>query len=109
MPATEPIREVAALVRAVGEAPPQDGFWQVAVRGDLAGFTRRRQRRTAISICAAPEGEAGCAARCSAARRRCSTSPRDGQQGRAARPAGDLSRGELQMIVEAMRPAGEGR
>lgn len=109
MPATEPIWEVAALVRAVGEAL-QDGFGAVAVRGELAGFTRAASGHCYFNL-RAPEGEAGL--RCAMFRRAASLldfSPRDGQQVELrGRLAIYEPRGELQMIVEAMRPAGEGR
>lgn len=109
MPATEPIWEVAALVRAVGEAL-QDGFGAVAVRGELAGFTRAASGHCYFNL-RAPEGEAGL--RCAMFRRAASLldfSPRDGLQVELrGRLALYEPRGELQMIVEAMRPAGEGR
>lgn len=109
MPATEPIWEVAALVRAVGEAL-QDGFGAVTVRGELAGFTRAASGHCYFNL-RAPEGEAGL--RCAMFRRAASMldfTPRDGQQVELrGRLAIYEPRGELQMIVEAMRPAGEGR
>ncbi|KDB54021.1 exodeoxyribonuclease VII large subunit [Sphaerotilus natans subsp. natans DSM 6575] len=109
MPATEPIWEVAALVRAVGEAL-QDGFGAVTVRGELAGFTRAASGHSYFNL-RAPEGEAGL--RCAMFRRAASMldfTPRDGQQVELrGRLAIYEPRGELQMIVEAMRPAGEGR
>ncbi|MFM2347489.1 MAG: exodeoxyribonuclease large subunit [Pseudomonadota bacterium] len=109
MPATEPIWEVAALVRAVGEVL-QDGFGAVTVRGELAGFTRAASGHCYFNL-RAPEGEAGL--RCAMFRRAASMldfTPRDGQQVELrGRLALYEPRGELQMIVEAMRPAGEGR
>ena len=103
------IWEVAALVRAVGEAL-QDGFGAVAVRGELAGFTRAASGHCYFNL-RSPQGEAGL--RCAMFRRAASLldfTPRDGLQVELrGRLAIYEPRGELQMIVEAMRPAGEGR
>lgn len=103
------IWEVAALVRAVGEAL-QDGFGAVAVRGELAGFTRAASGHCYFNL-RSPQGDAGL--RCAMFRRAASLldfTPRDGLQVELrGRLAIYEPRGELQMIVEAMRPAGEGR
>ncbi|MFM2342851.1 MAG: exodeoxyribonuclease large subunit [Pseudomonadota bacterium] len=109
MAGADAIWAVADLVRAVGEAL-QDGFGAVAVRGELAGFTRAASGHCYFNL-RAPEGEAGL--RCAMFRRAASLldfSPRDGQQVELrGRLAIYEPRGELQMIVEAMSPAGEGR
>jgi exodeoxyribonuclease VII large subunit len=96
------------LVQAVGEAL-QSRFGAVAVRGELAGFTRASSGHCYFNL-RAPDGSAGL--RCAMFRRAAGYldfSPRDGQ---AVELRGKLAvyepRGELQMIVEAMRPAGEG-
>jgi exodeoxyribonuclease VII large subunit len=100
--------DVAVLVQAVGEAL-QSRFGAVAVRGELAGFTRASSGHCYFNL-RAPDGSAGL--RCAMFRRAAGYldfSPRDGQ---AVELRGKLAvyepRGELQMIVEAMRPAGEG-
>nr|WP_217427436.1 exodeoxyribonuclease VII large subunit [Leptothrix sp. C29] len=97
------------MVRAVGEAL-QDGFGAVAVRGELAGFTRAASGHCYFNL-RSPQGEAGL--RCAMFRRAASLldfTPRDGLQVELrGRLAIYEPRGELQMIVEAMRPAGEGR
>lgn len=100
--------DVAGLVQAVGEAL-QTRFGAVAVRGELAGFTRASSGHCYFNL-RAPDGSAGL--RCAMFRRAATYldfSPRDGQ---AVELRGKLAvyepRGELQMIVEAMRPAGEG-
>jgi len=102
------IWDVALLVQAIGEAL-QTCFGAVAVRGELAGFTRAASGHCYFHLRAA-DGSAGL--RCAMFRRAASVldfSPRDGQ---AVELRGKLAvyepRGELQLIVEAMRPAGEG-
>ena len=107
-PNTARVWDVAMLVQAVGEAL-QTRFGAVAVRGELAGFTRASSGHCYFNL-RAPDGSAGL--RCAMFRRAAGYldfSPRDGQ---AVELRGKLAvyepRGELQMIVEAMRPAGEG-
>jgi exodeoxyribonuclease VII large subunit len=103
-----PVWEVATLVQAVGEAL-QTRFGPVAVRGELAGYTRAASGHCYFNL-RAPDGSAGL--RCAMFRRAASLldfAPRDGQ---AVELRGRLAvyepRGELQLIVEAMRPAGAG-
>jgi exodeoxyribonuclease VII large subunit len=105
---TARVWDVAVLVQAVGEAL-QTRFGAVTVRGELAGFTRASSGHCYFNL-RAPDGSAGL--RCAMFRRAAGYldfSPRDGQ---AVELRGKLAvyepRGELQMIVEAMRPAGEG-
>lgn len=100
--------DVALLVQAIGDTL-QTRFGAVAVRGELAGFTRASSGHCYFNLRAA-DGSAGL--RCAMFRRAAGFldfSPRDGQ---AVELRGKLAvyepRGELQMIVEAMRPAGEG-
>lgn len=100
--------EVAALVQAVGDAL-QARFGPVAVRGELAGWTRAASGHCYFNL-RAPDGSAGL--RCAMFRRAAGLldfAPRDGQ---AVELRGRLAvyepRGELQLIVEAMRPAGAG-
>jgi len=91
--------DVAALVQAVGDAL-QARFGAVAVRGELAGVTRAASGHCYFNL-RSVDGSAGL--RCAMFRRAASMldfTPRDGQQ---VEP-----RGELQLIVEAMRPAGAG-
>jgi exodeoxyribonuclease VII large subunit len=102
------IWDVALLVQAIGDAL-QTRFGAVAVRGELAGFTRAASGHCYFNL-RAPDGSAGL--RCAMFRRAASFldfSPRDGQ---VVELRGKLAvyepRGELQLIVEAMRPAGEG-
>ncbi len=100
--------DVAALVQAVGDAL-QARFGAVAVRGELAGFSRAASGHCYFNL-KSPDGQAGL--RCAMFRRAASMldfAPRDGQQ---VELRGKLAvyeaRGELQLIVEAMRPAGAG-
>ncbi|MEX8492380.1 exodeoxyribonuclease VII large subunit [Sphaerotilus sp.] len=100
--------DVALLVQAIGDTL-QTRFGAIAVRGELAGFTRASSGHCYFNL-RAPDGSAGL--RCAMFRRAAGYldfSPRDGQ---AVELRGKLAvyepRGELQMIVEAMRPAGEG-
>lgn len=100
--------EVAALVQAVGDSL-QARFGAVAVRGELAGFTRAASGHCYFTL-KAPDGSA--ALRCAMFRRAASLldfAPADGQ---AVELRGRLGvyelRGELQFIVEAMRRAGAG-
>lgn len=100
--------EVAALVQAVGDAL-QARFGAVAVRGELAGFSRAASGHCYFNL-KSTDGQAGL--RCAMFRRAASMldfAPRDGQQ---VELRGKLAvyeaRGELQLIVEAMRPAGAG-
>ena len=100
--------DVALLVQAIGDTL-QTRFGAVAVRGELAGYTRASSGHCYFNLRAA-DGSAGL--RCAMFRRAAGFldfSPRDGQ---AVELRGKLAvyepRGELQMIVEAMRPAGEG-
>lgn len=107
-PSSSAAWEVAALVQAVGDAL-QARFGPVAVRGELAGWTRAASGHCYFNL-RAPDGSAGL--RCAMFRRAASLldfAPRDGQ---AVELRGRLAvyepRGELQLIVEAMRPAGAG-
>ncbi|HNB46209.1 MAG TPA: exodeoxyribonuclease VII large subunit, partial [Burkholderiaceae bacterium] len=100
--------EVAALVQAVGDSL-QARFGAVAVRGELAGFTRAASGHCYFTL-KAPDGSA--ALRCAMFRRAASLvdfAPADGQ---AVELRGRLGvyepRGELQFVVEAMRRAGAG-
>ena len=100
--------EVGALVLAVGDAL-QARFGAVAVRGELAGWTRAASGHCYFNL-RAPDGSAGL--RCAMFRRAAGLldfTPRDGQRVELrGRLAVYEPRGELQMVVEAMRPAGEG-
>ncbi|MGY0195362.1 exodeoxyribonuclease VII large subunit [Leptothrix sp. BB-4] len=100
--------DVAALVQAVGDTL-QARFGAVAVRGELAGFSRAASGHCYFNLKSA-DGQAGL--RCAMFRRAASMldfAPRDGQQVELrGRLAVYEARGELQLIVEAMRPAGAG-
>ncbi|MDP4299240.1 exodeoxyribonuclease VII large subunit [Leptothrix discophora] len=100
--------DVAALVQAVGDTL-QARFGAVAVRGELAGFSRAASGHCYFNL-KSTDGQAGL--RCAMFRRAASMldfAPRDGLQ---VELRGKLAvyeaRGELQLIVEAMRPAGAG-
>lgn len=100
--------DVAALVQAIGDAL-QARFGAVAVRGELAGVTRAASGHCYFNL-RSVDGSAGL--RCAMFRRAASMldfTPRDGQQVELrGRLAVYEPRGELQLIVEAMRPAGAG-
>lgn len=100
--------DVAALVQAIGDAL-QARFGAVAVRGELAGVTRAASGHCYFNL-RSVDGSAGL--RCAMFRRAASMLdfvPRDGQQVELrGRLAVYEPRGELQLIVEAMRPAGAG-
>jgi exodeoxyribonuclease VII large subunit len=100
--------DVATLVRAVADALAAR-FGAVTVRGELGSFTRAASGHCYFTL-KAPDGSASL--RCAMFRRAAGLldfRPADGQ---AVEVRGRLAvyepRGELQMVVEAMRPAGAG-
>ena len=100
--------DVAALVHAVADALASR-FGAVTVRGELGSFTRAASGHCYFTL-KAPDGSASL--RCAMFRRAAGLldfRPGDGQ---AVEVRGRLAvyepRGELQMVVEAMRPAGAG-
>jgi exodeoxyribonuclease VII large subunit len=100
--------EVAGLVQAVGDAL-QSRFGAVAVRGELAGFSRAASGHCYFTL-KAPDGTA--ALRCAMFRRAASLLDFMPADGHAVEVRGRLAlyepRGELQLVVEAMRRAGAG-
>lgn len=100
--------EVAALLGALSDTLAAR-YGAVAVRGELSGTTRAASGHVYFTL-RSPDGQA--ALRCAMFRRAASLvgfSPRDGQQ---VELRGRLTlyepRGELQMVVEAMRQVGAG-
>jgi exodeoxyribonuclease VII large subunit len=100
--------DVAALVQAIGDAL-QARFGAVTVRGELAGMSRAASGHCYFNL-RSVDGSAGL--RCAMFRRAAALldfAPRDGQQVELrGRLAVYEPRGELQLIVESMRPAGAG-
>ncbi len=100
--------EVAALVRAVGDALASR-FAAVAVRGELSGFSRASSGHCYFTLKDA-EGAAGL--RCAMFRRAASLLDFLPEDGALVELRGRLAvyepRGELQFVVEAMRQAGAG-
>jgi len=100
--------EVAGLVQAVGDAL-QSRFGAVAVRGEIAGFSRAASGHCYFTL-KAPDGSA--ALRCAMFRRAASLLDFMPADGHAVEVRGRLAlyepRGELQLVVEAMRQAGAG-
>jgi exodeoxyribonuclease VII large subunit len=100
--------EVAGLLKALADTLASR-FGAVAVRGELSGYSRAASGHAYFNL-RAPDGSA--ALRCAMFRRAASLldfTPRDGMQ---VELRGRLTlyepRGELQMVVEAMRLAGDG-
>ncbi|HWH84071.1 MAG TPA: exodeoxyribonuclease VII large subunit [Burkholderiaceae bacterium] len=100
---------VAALVREVGELLV-DRFSVCAVRGELSGFSRAASGHCYFNLKDADGGSA--MLRCAMFRRAASLldfAPRDGQLVELRGRLGVYEpRGELQLVVEAMRAAGAG-
>jgi exodeoxyribonuclease VII large subunit len=100
--------EVAGLVQALGDAL-QSRFGAVAVRGELAGFSRAASGHCYFTL-KAPDGSA--ALRCAMFRRAASLLDFMPADGHAVEVRGRLAlyepRGELQLVVEAMRRCGAG-
>ncbi|MEO8298367.1 MAG: exodeoxyribonuclease VII large subunit [Burkholderiales bacterium] len=100
--------EVPALLQAVGDAL-NTRFAAVAVRGEISGFSRAASGHCYFTL-KAQDGSA--ALRCAMFRRAAvllEVAPRDGMVVEVrGRVAVYEARGELQLIVEALRPAGAG-
>lgn len=100
---------VSALLLAAADAL-EARFGAVAVRGEVSGFTRAASGHCYFSL---KDGEGGAGAiRCVMFRRQAGllqALPRDGQQVELRGRLGVYeARGELQMVVESLRPVGMG-
>ena len=99
---------VGALLLAVGDALAAR-FGAVTVAGELAGFTRAASGHCYFAL---KDADGAATLRCAMFRRAATLldfAPRDGQQVEVrGRLAVYEARGELQMVVEAMRPLGAG-
>ena len=100
---------VGALLLAVGDALASR-FGAVTVAGELSGFTRAASGHCYFAL---KDAEGGAATlRCAMFRRAAALldfQPREGQQVELRGRLGVYeARGELQMVVESMRPLGEG-
>lgn len=103
---TPPVWEVGALCRAVSGAL-QARFNPVAVRGEIAGFSRAASGHCYFTL---KDGEGQL--RCAMFRRAASQldfAPRDGALVQVRASLGVYeARGDLQLVVEQMAPAGQG-
>ena len=106
---SRPVWGVAALLTAAGESL-QSRFGALTVRGELSGFSRAASGHCYFSLKDADGASA--LLRCAMFRRAASLldfSPADGQQVELRGRIGVYeARGELQVIVEALRPVGAG-
>ena len=103
---TPKIWPVGALCRAIADALDAR-FNPVAVRGEISGFTRASSGHCYFTL----KDESG-QIRCAMFRRAASLLsrlPRDGDQVEALGRLGVYeARGELQLVVESLRPVGQG-
>ena len=106
LPAAPHVWQVGALCKAVGDALEQR-FNPVSVSGELSGYVRAASGHCYFSL----KDDSG-QLRCAMFRRASSTlnfSPRDGNKVEVRGRLGVYEpRGELQLLVESMRPAGQG-
>jgi len=97
---------VGALARALGEALAER-FNPVTVKGEVSGFTR-----AASGHCYFTLKDAAGQLRCAMFRRAAQSAPVDWRDGLLVEVLGRLDvyapRGDLQLVVEAARPAGQG-
>lgn len=108
---TARVWSVAALVQAVADTL-QARFARVAVRGELSGFTRAASGHAYFTL---KDDRGQAALRCAMFRRAFAQAEQGGlvpREGLLVEAVGQLSvygaRGELQMVVERLQPAGEG-
>ena len=103
---TEQIWQVGALCRAIAEAVDAS-FNPVAVRGEISGFARAGSGHCYFSL-----KDPSAQLRCAMFRRAASLLDFSPQDGELVEVQGRLGvyepRGDLQLIVESMRPAGQG-
>ena len=98
---------VSALNKAIADSL-KAGFSMVSVQGELSGFTKASSGHCYFNL-----KDGGAQIRCALFRRtaeQLNFSPRDGQLVQAqARVAVYEPRGEMQLVIEALRPAGAGQ
>jgi len=106
LPVSDSVWSVGALCRAIADAL-QDRFNPVTVRGELTGFSRAASGHCYFSL-----KDANGQLRCAMFKRAASSldfSPRDGELVEVQGRLGVYEpRGDLQLIVEGMRRAGQG-
>lgn len=110
-PSMARVWSVAALVQAVADTL-QARFATVAVRGELSGFTRAASGHAYFTL---KDDRGQAALRCAMFRRAFAQAEQAGlmpREGLLVEAIGQLSvygaRGELQLVVERLQPAGEG-
>ena len=110
-PSATRVWRVAALVQAVADAL-QARFATVTVRAELSGFTRAASGHAYFTL---KDDQGQAALRCAMFRRAFAQAEQGGlvpREGLLVEAVGQLSvygaRGELQLVVERLRPAGEG-